>query len=327
MDAQVMVRAGSATAVNPIAMSPLQRAFITVIVVAALGGGIYEAREASALRRIAQALGDEQTASSNHIAELETSLSRAEARRTEAEGSVDRLTARMQELLKRDAAQAAARGDGGTTKGQAAPTDGSHTNGMSAMMGRMMKAVAAQQVEGKLAALKARLNLTPEQEAAIRGILSTQAEKKSEMAQRMFGGGGSLTNDAAQAGQYAQTTNDQIKAVLTPEQATAYDAFESEEQVQNSRLMANLELTQIQPLLHLDEAQQDKVFSALAGQYQTQLAERQTNAGAASNFRGEMDSKAEALRPVLTPEQFEGYRRFQEQQLNLMETLRQGGGQ
>jgi hypothetical protein len=123
--------------------------------------------------------------------------------------------------------------------------------------------------------------------------------------------------------------DDQIKALLSPEQATAYDAVEKQEQSANVRLMANAELLQLQSTLQLSEDQQDKVFTLLAEQAQAQFLDAPTN-GANLDLPGMFQRKADALRGVLTADQFERYQKFQQQQLDMMQAItgavgKQGG--
>ena len=73
--------------------------------------------------------------------------------------------------------------------------------------------------------------------------------------------------------------------------------------------------------------QETEIHPTWAGRDQAQFSECQTNSGDAVDFRGQTKRKAEALRPALTPEQFERYQKFQQQQVNLLETLRHETGQ
>lgn len=102
--------------------------------------------------------------------------------------------------------------------------------------------------------------------------------------------------------------------------------MKQEEITNNARLMANSELLQMQTTLGLDTAQQDKVFAALYEQNRSQLAGSQTpNPDAAAiPFRvvtDMMQKKLEALKAVLTDEQFESYKKFQDQQMKRIQSF------
>jgi hypothetical protein len=172
--------------------------------------------------------------------------------------------------------------------------------------------------------MKVKLGLSAEQEQAIRDIMMKQMGFGTEMAQKLFKGELSreeLEKMGKEMGKAQPSEEQQIKALLTAEQVAAYDEFEKEERTRMARLTANSELMQIQSQLGLDEAQQDKVFAILADQTLSQFEGKPGDASAALDVRSQYDRKAEALKEVLTPEQFERYKKFQEQQLKMIESF------
>lgn len=264
----------------------------------------------------------ELAASSNQIADLKAELAAANSRLEKANADNDKLAARVQESLKHESTSAVAAEKPKKPRGLAALFGGDGTNEMSEAMGGMMKAAIEQQMEAKLAGMKAKLNLTPEQEKAIREIMTKQMSKGMAAAQKMFSGDLSK-EEMEKLGNEPKSEEEQIKALLTPEQIAAYDDYDKEEKTRMARLVANSELMQLQSSLQLTEEQQDKVFAILAEQAQAQI--NPTNmAGWASGpdyIRKQAEKKAEALRGVLTPEQFERYQKFQEQQMKMYEAL------
>ena len=257
------------------------------------------------------------TSASNEIAELKSQLVSAKARLEKANAVNDKLAASVQESLKVKNDVLASANKPKKQSGFAALFGGDGTNGMSGMM----KAVMEQQVEGKISAMKAKLNLTPDQEAAIRNILTNQLGRVSEMTQKLLKG--ELTKEEmAKMGKQPISENAQIKALLTPDQATAYDEYQAEEKANNARLMANSELLQMQSSLQLTADEQDKVFAVLTEQAQAQFDAKNTNSGQGFELiRNQAAKKAEALRAVLTADQFERYQKFQEQQLKMIKTF------
>jgi hypothetical protein len=131
-----------------------------------------------------------------------------------------------------------------------------------------------------------------------------------EQARQVFISESSGTNGPTKADQNQLGEGQEIKALLSPEQATASKAFQKEDQVRKARLSANFELIQLQSALQLDEAQQDKVFAVLVEQAQARLAGLQAGSDGAADVREQLE-KAEALRPLLTPEQLSKYQQFQ----------------
>ena len=258
----------------------------------------------------------------NQIAGLETQLGSTKARLEAAEQMNDALNVRVQSLMKEAAASTKEPPADQPAKrtGLAALFGGDGTNGMSKAMTEMVKTMAEQQVESTLSGMKTRLNLSPQQEQAIREIMTRQTRMGTDIAQKMLSGDLS-EEELMRLSQDQPNQEVQIKALLTPEQLAAYDDYQKEEQTRMARLSANAELLQLQSQLHLTEEQQDQVFAVLADQALAQYDGSQKAPADALNLRGQYDKRAEALKGVLTPEQFNRYQKFQEQQLKLIEAL------
>ncbi len=259
--------------------------------------------------------------SSNHLVVVQQQLTLAKVHTDKLETDNLQLAKRVQDLMQQTANTSA------KPKAPANPLaamfgDSSDTNGPGGAMQQMMKAAIEQQMEGKLTRMKSKLNLTPDQEKAAREILGRGMRQGQEVAARMLKGDAKPEELAKGAGNPDQ----ELKALLTPEQQTGYDQLKQEEITNNARLMANSELLQMQTTLGLDTAQQDKVFAALYEQSRSQLAGSQTpNPDAAANPFGVvtdmMQKKLDALKGVLTDEQFESYRKFQDQQMKMIQSF------
>jgi hypothetical protein len=200
------------------------------------------------------------------------------------------------------------------------------TNEAAQAMRGMMDAAIKQQLEGKMRSLKARLNLTAEQEASIREILGQQFGMGRAIAEKMLSGQAS-SEDVDQANQTAGNPLEQIKALLTPEQARGYDELQQEELRNNARLVANAEMLQMQGALGLSQDQQDSVYKALYTATEAQFGGLGADPKQAMDFRGNLDRKLAALKGVLTEEQFKAYEDMQQQQLKLIESMLPKNGQ
>ena len=264
---------------------------------------------------------------SNRVHELESSLKSTEARLKRAQEVNDALTIRAQELMQKEASRTAQATpeEAPNRTGLAALFGGDGTNGMSGAMTKMMNTVVEQQTEARLSGMKARLNLSPEQEQAIREISARQTKLGTELAQKMLSGELSR-EELEKLGKEQPNQESQIKAVLTPEQLEEYDDFQKEEQTRMARLAANAELMQLQSQLQLTEEQQDKVFAVLADQALSRYDGTGSNPTTGFGIRSQYEQRAEALKDVLTPEQFERYQKYQEQQLKLIESFMPGLG-
>lgn len=267
--------------------------------------------------------------------QLEADLATAQRKLADAERQNQRLAVKVQELLKAAPKSPAtpsvtSEGDGDATDANplaamAKMFDGKGgSNRLGGAMREMMKTAMEQQMEGRMGLMKSRLNLTAEQEAAIREALEKQAGVQQELSEKMLSG--KLNRDElANATKGATNPDETIKALLTPEQQAAYADVKKEETANNARLIANAEMLQMQQSLGLTSEQQDRVFSVLVEQAKRQLGDPQQTAGAGGNptldLRGQLEQKAEALQKsgVLDADQLARYRRTQESQLKMME--------
>ncbi len=193
------------------------------------------------------------------------------------------------------------------------------TNLLASAMGDAMRLALNQQSEGRLSRMTASLRLTPEQVQAVREILKKQAQAMSAGMQQAFSG--KLNKDElARLGKDAGNTDDQIKALLTPEQKAAYQNYQQEESAHNASLAANAELLQMQSTLGLTSDQQDRAFAAL---YEVNYSQLTGNAkpdttNQAAAIQWVLDQKTKALESVLTAPQLDSYRQQQALQSKLM---------
>lgn len=269
----------------------------------------------------APAPASESAVLSNELAATKSELAVTKAELERARSDNDKLAAAAQQAMQREHATLSVVEQPKPKKtGLAAMFGGDGTNKVSEAMSGMMKAAIEQQMDAKLAGMKTRLNLTPEQETAIRDIMAKQMEKGLAAAQKMFGGEMSK-EEMEKMGKNSKSEEESIKELLTPEQKAAYSEYEQEEKLRMTRLVANSELMQMQAALQLDEAQQDKVFEVLTERTMSQFDRQKDNPAAAMDFRAQFDKKLELMKSVLTPDQFERYKKMQEQQLKMIEAF------
>jgi RNA polymerase sigma factor (sigma-70 family) len=195
------------------------------------------------------------------------------------------------------------------------------TNPVAGAMADAMKLAMQQQVEGRLSRMTSSLKLTPEQTQAAREILTRQAQAMSAGMQQAFSGKFDKA-ELTRLGQEAGNPDEQIKALLNPDQQTLYQNYQQEEAGHNASLAANSELMQLAPL-GLSQDQQDRAFAAL---YQVSLDQLLGNVKPAAGNQAEamqwiLDQKAKALEPILTPTQSDSYRQQQAIQAKLVNDL------
>jgi hypothetical protein len=193
------------------------------------------------------------------------------------------------------------------------------TNQIGGPMGELMNHGMAQQVEGRVSRMAARLHLTPEQAQGVREILMRQAEVASVGFQQVFGG----KYNRAEASKVVRNSEGQIKALLTAEQQAEYASYQQEEAASSARLVAHAEMFQMQSTLGLTTEQQDRVFSAL---YEVSLnllsgSPTQTFTNPVDQAQWAVGQKISALESVLTAEQLESYRQQQAVHLKLIRDI------
>lgn len=200
-------------------------------------------------------------------------------------------------------------------------TDGV-TNPVSGAMADAMKLAMEQRMQGQLSRMSASLNLTPEQTQAAREILMRQADAMSAGMQQAWSGKFDKA-ELARLGKEAGDPAEQIKALLTPEQKSAYQGYQREEAAYNARMAANTELLQLQGTLGLNADQQDRAFAALYEVSFNQLtgSSKPTAGNQADAMQWMLDQKAQALQAVLTPAQMDTYRQQQAMQSKLMKDI------
>lgn len=216
-------------------------------------------------------------------------------------------------------------GDDGAASTKAAEPAEKDGNRFAGNVSQVMKGFLEQQLMGQLSRMKTRLNLSPEQEEAIRQIMMNQIEQSAEMSQRMLSG--KMTKqEMIDSAKGMKNPEDQIRALLSPEQQTAYKDFKTEDNAANARLVANAEMLQMQNVLGLSQEQQDRVFSALYEHTQKQLDGQAADPALPGSdptamMERQIAAKVKSLEGILTPAQLQSYRQLQESQLKLMKSM------
>ena len=324
----------TATAIKTIAMTTLQKAIIGVTLAAAVGAGIYEARQNSKLR-------DQNESLQQQTAQLKTE-SESLSNRLTAVGNTQSPSAKSlpdeqyNELLRLRGMAGVARrasAEAEQLRAQLARQASEATNNLfTSTMADAMKQGVEQQMEGRLSRMTASLHLTAEQAQAARDILMREVRMKSAVMQQGQSGKLDMKEIIRQAME-AGDPDEQIKALLTPDQRAAFPAYRQEEAAHNASLTANQELLNMQSTLGLTAEQTDRVYAALYEVSFNQLTGRtqppSTNprvlddplAASAEAQQWTLNQKTKALESVLTPTQLENYRQQQALQAKLAKEM------
>ncbi|HEV3271312.1 MAG TPA: hypothetical protein VGZ93_03940 [Candidatus Methylacidiphilales bacterium] len=180
------------------------------------------------------------------------------------------------------------------------------------------------QGQQRLLLLQTRLKLTPDQQAKIKAAMDADAQARRSLMQQMFRNNGAVDPAAAAA---ANTLDQTLADVLTPEQKTAYQQLQTDEQSSRADMAATAQVDQMMPLLQLSDSQKEQVYNAL---YQAQATAPDpttliTNPNAASVIASQAQTTQAALAKVLTPDQMALYQQ-QAQMAPAFGGFRGGGG-
>lgn len=168
-----------------------------------------------------------------------------------------------------------------------------------------MKTATRNHLDAKLANLKTRLKLTDSQIGELNAAIQREVDTSAKTS---FDGQPVITNAVGSTGPGFEET---LKKTLTPEQQQEYKSYQAEEKSNQIEMVANAELMQLQMAVSLSEEQKDKAFQAFSQEAQRMTDPRSYQAGGTMDpsalIDQQMQHKKEALRGILTPEQFSIY--------------------
>ena len=154
--------------------------------------------------------------------------------------------------------------------------------------------------------LQSRLHLTADQAAAIKAAMDADGKARRDVMRQMFQNNGKVDPQAAAK---ANTLDQTLATVLTPQQKAAYQQVQAEEKTSRADTSATIQVNQVAPLLQLSDAQKDQAFSAL---YQVQMAapdpsSLMTNPNVGTAIVTQAQATQDALAKVLTVDQMALY--------------------
>lgn len=317
-----LASAATATALKTMTMTTLQKTLVTATLAVLAGAGIYEARQVSQLRNQVTAFQQEQASLKTETERMTLERDRAREElaliRKEQEASADKF-AELHRL--RGMAGAARRATQEAARLRAELTQQESEIAGNPMIGAMKQALT-QQMDGRLSRMTTSLRLTPEQHQKAHDILERQALAMSAGMQQAYTGKfdqQEITELSLEAG----NTEEQLKALLTPEQQALYPGLKKEESALNASVVANQELLGMYSTLDLTQEQMDQVYAAL---YQISFDQQSNHKQPAFTHQSEaiewsFEQKLEALEPILSESQLEKYRDQQTLQAKIAEGI------
>ena len=318
--------------IKTIVMTTIQKSLITTALIAAVGAGIYEAKEVAKARVEVQTLKQQQAPLTEQIQQLQRERDAATNRQASLSEELAKNKVNNLELLKlrgqTGQAQTALQ-ELAKLQNSAAQQSGSmpayFTNAMAQgiTMSEKFKKKAAL---AKLERMKDKLHLADDQAQAISDIMTKNIEASSQ--QTLNAMLGKQTPGEAQGAANALLNEDAaIKALLTPDQLANYPDFIQAENISTAQSSAQAEVTMMTGEMDLSQEQQDKAHAAL---YQLDLNQASApqnkaaiaNARASGNYpdfvgllietqKQTLEDKVKALDGILTPEQLKTYEQKQ----------------
>lgn len=253
------------------------------------------------------------------LAAARPALSPDEAERLRAEAEnlrveVARLRGRLAEALR--AAEATPPTNPPPREAERAEARNPGRAGWAALLSGRSDAAVQRLVDARLTLAREQLQLTPEQELAIRGAVSNALASGRENLRRLLAGEATY-NDVPTQQEWSRALEKEILALLTPEQQQAYLEQRQQERVANARLAANTELLLVQGSLQLDPQQQDAMYAALYDFSLRQMDPDDPSHTArprdpVAALEWEAAQKRQALEGVLTPAQLANYQKLQQ---------------
>ena len=226
---------------------------------------------------------------------------------------VDQLVASNEALKK----QAAGQGDGTTPADPpTSPTtvfDPNLIRGIMGMMRGMGGPGGFRSPEQRLFLLQSRLKLDPDQAKAIKAAMDADDQARRD-AFRQARQNHQPPDPAALAA--ANTLDKTLQSVLSPQQQAQYQQVQDDEKTARAESNATAQVDNVVPLLQLSDDQKQKMVNAI---YQQQLSAPDlngvmTNPNAIQNLTQQGQAMQNAMKQVLTPDQYATYQQSEQLQ-------------
>ncbi len=334
--------ATTATAIKAIAMTTIQKSLITATIAAAVGTGIFEARQASTLRTQVKVLQQQQAPLAKQLTELKTENNNLSNEVSQARDSQALSQTQLNELLRLRGQAGAAQSDSrelarlkSTLDQQGGRMPDYMTNAMILGMASAEK-LQLKEAQARLDRMKKTLNLTDAQAQAISDIQQRHIHSQTQMAKELVNS--NRTPEVLQA-----TTGDamkqeaEIKALFTPEQLAAYPEYQQAEKLAAADNSAKNDASRIADDFNLSKEQQDQIRAAFyqlnlnppaSAPNQEAISAAKRGGDAADAFKmgietgiemqkSNLEEKLKILGSILSPEQLSNYREEQMNQINM----------
>jgi RNA polymerase sigma factor (sigma-70 family) len=314
------------TATKVIAMTTLQKTLFGVTLAAAVGTGIYQARQNSRLGEEVQSLHQTLTPLREEVAQLQTENERLSNLVAQARQPARLPVNQFNELLKlRGKAQLSSRE---IAELKAALAQGTRIpDFVTKSVNEFLDSAADQERRaqtngalGRINRMSAKLGLGPEQQQPVHDIILANADPRADLAMaRVTGSMSSLEEIKTRLAKILADEDGALAGVLTPEQMTAYQQMmRADEENAGAQAWVAYEKSIMQRELKLSDEQAEQMSSIFAN-----LKPGSGGPGITeySNAREQLEIRLRAFASALTPEQLQNYRRLKMEDIEQHEQI------
>jgi len=313
------------TATKIIAMTTLQKTLFGVTLAAAVGTGIYQARQNSRLGEEVQSLHQTLTPLREEVAQLQTENERLSNLVAQARQPARLPIDQFNELLKlRGKAQLNSRE---IAELKAALAQGTRIpDFVTRSVNEFLDSAADQERRaqtngalGRINRMSAKLGLGPEQQQPVHDIILANADPRAGLAMaRVTGSMSSLEEIKTRLAKIQADEDGALAGVLTPEQMTAYQQMRADEENAGAQAWVAYEKSIMQRELKLSDEQAEQMSSIFAN-----LKPGSGGPGITeySNAREQLEIRLRAFASALTPEQLQDYRRLKMEDIEQHEQI------
>ena len=184
-------------------------------------------------------------------------------------------------------------------------------------MAKELLARKQRRIDERVSVLKTRLDLDEAQTARVKALLEASDGEES-MVSKAIAGEPTFPPMPGEAAKKRTVLETQITTLLKPEQAAAFTEFRREQRENRIEIATGREMTRLQQSLTLSPAQKDQVYQALATIATGE--EENGNTGITvdpEQIKARRQTRLDALKPILTPEQYSAYERSSSSMINM----------
>ena len=307
-------------------MTALQKTIVAAAIAAAVGIGIYEARQNSRLRGEVQSLQEGQTQLSGQLAEANQEKERLSHSVVETQRPNSLSDGQLRELLKLRGVATVNASEIAQLKAALADQKEKIPESVASLLRKNLDAAAASLTRAqtnvalaRVGRMSERLKLTPEQKEQVQAILVGNATARGEM--ELAHETRSFFEDEPNnpLNRIKEEEERALAAVLTPDQAAAYEQMKSDEDKAGVQAYVGYEASAMKQALGLSNEQAERLAAAFST-----LARGEGGPGITyySNARDQLEMRVRAFESVLTADQLQKYRQMKLEDIEQREAIR-----